>query len=79
MGRRKGSFAGLIHRIFTAPGLGFATEQTFITGDRSMRPMNSRARAATPLAFAGLVTLPLALAAWGYQPTLGDYRPVVDN
>ena len=44
-----------------------------------MRAMNTRARAATPLAFAGLVTLPLALAAWGYQPTLGDYRPVVDN
>ena len=44
-----------------------------------MRPMNTRARAATPLALAGLVTLPLALAACGYQPSLGDYRPVVDS
>ena len=33
-----------------------------------MRPMNTRARATTPLALAGLVTLPLALAACGYQP-----------
>ena len=41
--------------------------------------MNTRARAATPLALAGLVTLPLALAACGYQPSLGDYRPVVDS
>ena len=79
MGRRKGGFADLINCIFTEPGLGFAIEPTSVTGDRSMRPMNTRARAATPLAFAGLVTLPLALAAWGYQPTLGDYRPVVDN
>ena len=30
-----------------------------------MRSMNTRARAATPLAFAGLVTLPLALAICG--------------
>ena len=44
-----------------------------------MRPMNTRARAATPLALAGLVTLPLALAACGFQPSLGDYRPVVDS
>ena len=44
-----------------------------------MRLMNTRARAATPLALAGLVTLPLALAACGYQPSLGDYRPVVDS
>jgi len=44
-----------------------------------MRLMNTRARAATPLAPAGLVTLPLALAACGYQPSLGDYRPVVDS
>ena len=44
-----------------------------------MRPMNTRARTATPLALAGLVTLPLALAACGYQPSLGDYRPVVDS
>ena len=29
---------------------------------------NTHARAATPLALAGLVTLPLALAACGYQP-----------
>ena len=40
---------------------------------------NIRARASTPLALAGLVTLPLALAACGYQPSLGDYRPVVDS
>ena len=40
---------------------------------------NTRARAATPLALAGLVTLPLALAACGYQPSLSDYRPVVDS
>ena len=40
---------------------------------------NTRARAATPLALAGLATLPLALAACGYQPSLGDYRPVVDS
>ena len=65
MGRRKGGFAGLINLIFIAPGLGFATKPTFITGDRSMRPMNTRARAATPLAFAGLATLPLALAICG--------------
>ena len=65
MGRRKGGFAGLINRIFTEPGLGFATKPTFITVDRSMRPMNTRPRAATPLAFAGLVTLPLALAICG--------------
>ena len=44
-----------------------------------MRPMNTRARTATPLALAGLVTLPLALAACGYQPSLGDYRPVVES
>ena len=44
-----------------------------------MRPMNTRARTATPLALAGLVTLPLALAACGYQPSLGDYRPVVNS
>ena len=44
-----------------------------------MRLMNTRARAATPLALAGLVTLPLALAACGYQPSLGDYRRVVDS
>ena len=44
-----------------------------------MRLMNTRARAATPLALAGLVTLHLALAACGYQPSLGDYRPVVDS
>ena len=44
-----------------------------------MRLMNTRARAATPLALASLVTLPLALAACGYQPSLGDYRPVVDS
>ena len=31
------------------------------------------------LALAGLVTLPFALAASGYQPSLGDYRPVVDS
>ena len=37
-----------------------------------MCPMNTRARAATPLDLAGLVTLPLALAACGYQPLLGD-------
>ena len=42
-----------------------------------MRLMNTRARVATPLALAGLVTLPLTLAACGYQPSLGDYRPVV--
>ena len=40
---------------------------------------NTRARVATPLALAGLVTLPLTLAARGYQPSLGDYRPVVDS
>ena len=28
---------------------------------------------------AGIVTLPLALAACGYQPSLSDYRPVVDS
>ena len=44
-----------------------------------MRLMNTRARAATPLALASLVTLPLALAACGYQPSLGDYRPVVES
>ena len=44
-----------------------------------MRPMNTRARTATPLALAGLATLPLALAACGYQPSLGGYRPVVDS
>ena len=66
MGRRKGGFAGLINRIFTALGLGFATEPTFIKGDRSMCPMNNRARAATPLALTGLGALPLALAACGY-------------
>ena len=44
-----------------------------------MRPMNTRARAATQLALAGLITLPLALAACGYQPSLDDYRPVVDS
>ena len=44
-----------------------------------MRPMNTRARAATPLALAGLITLPLALAACGYQPSLDDYRPAVDS
>ena len=40
---------------------------------------NTCTRAATPLALAGLVTLPLALAPCGYQPSLGDYRPVVDS
>ena len=40
---------------------------------------NTRARAATELALAGLVTLPLTLAACGYQPSLGEYRPVVDS
>ena len=40
---------------------------------------NTCARAATLLALAGLVTLPLALAACGYQPSLGEYRPVVDS
>ena len=44
-----------------------------------MRPMNTLARTARPLALAGLVTLPLALAACGYQPSLGEYRPVVDS
>ena len=45
------------------------------------KPMhsNSRARAATPLALAGLVKLPLALAACGFQPSFGDYRPVVGS
>ena len=75
MGRRKGGFACLINRIFIALGLSFATEPTFITGDRSMRPMNTRARGVTPLALVGFVTLPLALSAGGYQPSLGDYRP----
>ena len=37
-----------------------------------MRPMNTRARGATPLALAGLVTLPLALATCGYLPSLGE-------
>ena len=37
-----------------------------------MRPMNTSARAANPLALAGLVTLPLALATCGYQPSRGD-------
>ena len=40
---------------------------------------NTRARVATPLALAGLFTLPLALAACGYQLSLSDYRPVVDS
>ena len=44
-----------------------------------MRPMNNRARAGDLLALAGLVTQPLALAACGYQPSLGDYRPVFDS
>jgi len=44
-----------------------------------MRPMNTRALAATPLTVAGLVILPLALAACGYQPSIGDYRPLVDS
>ena len=44
-----------------------------------MRPMNTRAALTAPLAFAGIVTLPLVLAACGYQPSLGDYRPVVDS
>ena len=33
---------------------------------------NARARVATPLALAGLFTLPLALATCGYQSSLGD-------
>ena len=40
---------------------------------------NSRAALTARLALAGLVTLPLALVACGYQPSLGDYRPVVDS
>ena len=36
-----------------------------------MRAMNTRARAATRLALAGLVTLPSALSACGYE-ILGD-------
>ena len=44
-----------------------------------MRPMNTHARTATPLALAGLITLSLALAACGCQPSLGDCRPVVDS
>ena len=79
MGRRKGGFVGLINRILTAPRLGFATEPTFITGDRSVRPKDTSARTANPLALAGLVTLPLGLAACGYQPSFGDYRPVIDS
>ena len=79
MGCRKGGFACLINRIFTALGLSFTTEPTFITVDHSMRPMNTRALAATPLTVAGLVILPLALAACGYQPSIGDYRPLVDS
>ena len=63
MGSRKVGFAVLINRIFTALGLRVATEPTFVTGDRSMRPMNSYAGLVVPLALAGLVTMPLALAA----------------
>ena len=44
-----------------------------------MRPMNTRVALTAPLALAGIVTLPLALAACGHQPSLGDYRPVVDS
>ena len=44
-----------------------------------MRPMNTRAALTAPLAFAGIVTLPLVVAACGYQPSLGDYLPVVDS
>ena len=79
MGRGKGGFAGLNNRIFTVLGLGFAANTSLITGDRSMRPMNTRAALTAPLALAGIGTLPLALAACGYQPSLGDYRPVVDS
>ena len=38
-----------------------------------MRRMNTRARTATLLGFAGLITLPLAPAPCGYQLSLGDY------
>jgi len=40
-----------------------------------MRPTHSFPGTAIPLALAGA----LALAACGYQPSLGDYRPVVDS
>ena len=63
MGSRTVGFAVLINCIFTALGLGVATEPTFITGDRSMRLMNSYTGLVAPLALAGLVTMPLALAA----------------
>ena len=75
MGRRKVGFACLINRILTALRLSLVTETTFITGDRSMRPINSRAALTAPLALASLVKLPLTLAACGYQPALGDNRP----
>ena len=41
--------------------------------------MNTSARTANPLALAGPVTLPRGLAACSYQPSFGDYRPVVDG
>ena len=44
-----------------------------------MRPMNSQDARTAPLALTGIVTLLLALAACGYQPSLGDYRSVVDS
>ncbi|MCH1474591.1 MAG: glycine zipper domain-containing protein [Alphaproteobacteria bacterium] len=44
-----------------------------------MRPLNARAALTAPLALAGIITVPLMLAACGYQPSLGDYRPVVDS
>ena len=44
-----------------------------------MRPMTTRATLTAPLALACLATLPLDLAACGYQPSLGDYRAVVDS
>ena len=44
-----------------------------------MRPMNNRAALTALLALAGIVTLSLTLDACGHQPSLGDYRPVVDS
>ena len=44
-----------------------------------MRPMNTCAALTAPLALASRVILPIALAACGYQPSLRDYRPVVDS
>lgn len=40
---------------------------------------NNCAVLTAPLALACLATLPLTLAACGYQPSLGDCRPMVDS